>query len=135
MGNTPMICAINGHDEEKLLEIIHLLIKNNADVSIPNHAGITPLHALILPSYVFNTHPVIDKEVLISAIEILISAGADINATCQHGNTILHLWCEYADPSLDHFDEIIDFLIEKGANPNLENADMETPFSILDMQQ
>jgi len=54
----------------------------------------------------------------------LISKGANVNKTGDHGWTPLHEGCQNG-----HFD-IVALLLEKGANPDKKNNDYETPLHI-----
>src|SRR5439155_20189450 len=84
-GNTALhfACANGGSDSG--LEIIKLLIKNNAYVRARNKLGDTPLHQLSL---------VENDERGLALMTFLIKNGADINAQNNKGYTLLHTLVE-----------------------------------------
>lgn len=58
----------------------------------------------------------------------LIAAGADVTASNEYGNTVLHAMSEF----YQHGDsELIELILIKGANPNAANAKGWTPLHLL----
>lgn len=49
----------------------------------------------------------------LAVVRILVEAGADINKPCEHGRTALHMAAAWG-----HLD-IVEYLLEKGADPGL----------------
>lgn len=66
----------------------------------------------------------------VDEFEVLISKGADINAKTYFGQTVLSEVCECR---CNH--EVIEFLIQKGANVSVEDAAGDSPFSFLEPQK
>ena len=95
---------------EEQIETISFLIANGANMNIKNNRGISPLH---LVCYKENA-------------ELLIEAGADINQLDNQGNSPLHI---QASNGVGR-EEIIKYLIAKGADKLLENELGQTAFDI-----
>lgn len=62
----------------------------------------------------------------VEAIRLLLDAGLDINAASNDGRTALHGTASRADDVND----LIRFLIDRGANPNLKNKAGQTPLDV-----
>jgi hypothetical protein len=56
--------------------------------------------------------------------ELLLSCGANINARAKHGQTVLHQAMMHEDP------EWIKFLLQHGADPNLQTKTRESPWML-----
>lgn len=99
-GRTPLHLAVN--DEEVSTVIVMLLIKNGAKVSTKDYRGKTPLH---LATHQFS----------LSAVRILLHAGADVNAKDRHGNGPLEIAQKlaYTDPEI--YQDISSILTYGGA--------------------
>ena len=95
---------------EEQIETISFLIANGANMNIKNNRGISPLH---LVCYKENA-------------ELLIEAGADINQLDNQGNSPLHIQASNGAGR----EEIIKYLIAKGADKLLENELGQTAFDI-----
>ena len=95
---------------EEQIETISFLIANGANMNIKNNQGISPLH---LVCYKENA-------------ELLIEAGADINQLDNQGNSPLHIQASNGAGR----EEIIKYLIAKGADKLLENELGQTAFDI-----
>lgn len=93
-------------------EVARCLIKNGAVIDILDHNKATPLHMAALYGN-------------LDILKYLIKKGADINALDINHVTPLHYATMNNGPK---FNSVMEFLIEKGANPNLAN---ETEFSFL----
>lgn len=61
-------------------------------------------------------------------IELLYSRGFDIRTKTSNGSTAMHIACFRSHR------QIVSFLIRKGAYVSVENADGETPFSLLQIR-
>lgn len=101
------------------VEVFELLLNYGADATLKNSFNQTVLH-FALGNCVFalkksdvtpNNNKIVAR---------LIKEGVDINAQDVHGNTVLH----YA--SFPGREEIRDFLLEQGANPDIQNNNQQT---------
>lgn len=105
-GQTPLHYAVCN----SAIEMINLLIKNGANPCILDNDGNLPLHSLFKNSFQnYKTYLIFD---------ILFPYCGDINAVNYAGDTFLHI----SDKSI----KTIDFLLNKGANPNIINNKGET---------
>lgn len=117
------------------VEVAEILI--NSGVSIDT--GLTPLIASIsikhipLISFFIKKGAVMYENNRLAIIEaahtnneeiinLVLSAGADINTKDRFGNTALHFAVDFGN------EEVISLLIHKGANVNVKNLDNVTPF-------
>ncbi len=101
-GNTPLHAAA----ERGNVEVVRALLEAGADPDLKNADGETPLHS------------VPEREVF----ELLLGHGADPNARNEKGETLLHLASE--ETSFDDADaEMVNALLEKGADPNLSRSE------------
>ena len=107
IGATPLLRASKAGDNP---EAIQLLLDHGALVDLPNSLGITPLltaagmgHGDNASRGKFNT----DEDGL-KAIQILVKAGADINARNTEGQTALHSAAQKG------WNKVIRFLVENG---------------------
>ena len=65
------------------------------------------------------------RDNIVSNFQLLLDAGADVNAVDGKGNTILHtFWCDEKNPKDA---EAIPFLLKRGANINARNVYGHTP--------
>ena len=90
-------------------------------------AGTTPLMASagvdeIGPNW--NDLPEEEEKLALEAVKVAIELGVDINAANEYGLTALH------GAAFIGADSIIQFLMEKGANPELMDKHGQTPLSI-----
>ena len=74
-GTTPLVESI-GFNEQRTLETVRTLIELEADVTVPNPAGNTPLHAAA-------------SRGLTSVVQLLVDHGAKLNARNRRGQTPL----------------------------------------------
>ncbi|KAH8152074.1 uncharacterized protein LAJ45_04068 [Morchella importuna] len=102
-GRTPLHLAVN--DEEVSTVIVMLLIKNSAKVSAKDYRGKTPLH---LATHQFS----------LSAVRILLHAGADVNAKDRHGNGPLEIAQKLAYTDPENYQDISSILTYGGAIPS-----------------
>ncbi|KAK7995676.1 ankyrin repeat-containing domain protein [Apiospora arundinis] len=94
--------------------IIHLLLANGADVALRNHKGDTALGLVIVARV--NPPPT-------ALLSSLLAHGAALNETADgKGNTPLHFTAESLPRGLGN----VKFLLERGADPTLVNADGDT---------
>ena len=109
-GYTPLHVAVTEGNEVNL-EMCELLIEGGADVNLQDNSGNTPLILAIL-------------EFDLEMCEILIESNADVNLQNNRGDTPLHIAARNSEylPILD----IIDLLIQKGANPTIANGNGDT---------
>ena len=120
-----MIAPVKGRPLEKTLEVVNLLLLE--DMSLANARncdGTTPLHiAALLYS---------DREILRQIrqgylkdiprlLEVLLSAGADLNIKDKEGKTALH------EATLGEDEEVALLLIQSGADVNASNNEGVTP--------
>ncbi len=105
-GETPLHIAVC----DRKIEMINLLIKNGANPRIVDNDGNLPLHSLFRKSF--------QNYKSWATFDILFPYCGDINAVNSAGNTFLHI----SDKSI----KVMDFLLNKGANPNIINNIGET---------
>ena len=111
----------NGQNQKKWLAILPKMLKNVKNINQRDEDGFTLLD---------HTN---DKEV----VAILLRAGVDVNAQNNDGNTyLLSLVPSLADARQEREDwarnymELITYLVEQGANPNLTNKKGESALSM-----
>lgn len=143
-GSTPVHFAAEENDVELLL----LLINNQADLNIKNDKGIAPLHSAAM----HNSHECLDMLIKHGAcvderdgehntslhlaalagstacVITLIKSGANIDATNKRGETPLHF------ASYHNHHECIDVLIASGATLDIINSIRKTPLYIAAQQ-
>ena len=146
-GATPLLRAAIMHDDEAL----RALLAAGAQVDLPNVMGVTPLMAAAgvgvrEPGFGANrapdfTSPQIESEV-IASLEILLAAGADVNATItdlqsrtariarlnsltdRQGQTALH------QAAGRGWAEVVEYLLEHGADPAAKDAMARTALDL-----
>ncbi len=121
-GNTPLHFAIY----EGNIELIKLLIEKGADVNAQNINGDTPLHVAIATH---NLNYASNEQLII--IEMLLQAEAVINIQNHDGATPLHTALSRAQSLRVESFELVDFLIDHGANDSIPAINNLTPRDIL----
>ena len=106
--------GLAGQDEPELAE---LLIDRGADVSAKNDMGMTPLHCA---SYG-------------NIVEVLVRRGADVNARARNGWTPLHVQSQEGEDTGAL--EVMEALLEAGANPNLTDEKGNTPMAFAQQRE
>jgi hypothetical protein len=109
-------------------KVLELLLKNGAKISEPqNREKQTALHLSIDSLRIIDGRNVIAKTNL-DTVSMLLNYGADPNAVDIYGNTTLHiLSCKYLGDKAGLQIEILDLLINKGADFSIENDSGKTP--------
>lgn len=134
-------------------QLIKKLLEMGTDVNIADNLGRTPMMNLSFTKYKNNLIPIFldygaSKDIVdyrnmtvfsyactdsynIELIKLLYSPQIDINMPDVEGNTPLHHKIKSA-LILPHNDDIdiVEFLLNCGANPNSENCRGETPYSL-----
>jgi ankyrin repeat protein len=99
------------------IEEIKQLLESGVDVNLKNRkeangdGGNTPLWFAAQGPKLNNA----------AAAQVLINAGADVNAVCEHGTTAAHLACSWGHK------ELLKLLFDSGANPDIQDKDGMTP--------
>jgi ankyrin repeat protein len=151
-GATPLLRAAIMHDHEAL----RALLDAGARVDLPNVMGVTPLMAAVSvgvrePDFGANRAPNYKSPQLqndiIASLEILLAAGADVNAVVtdnksrsariarpntlvdrDNGQLALHSALHSA--AGQGWAEVVAYLLEHGADPNLKDMFGRTPLAI-----
>lgn len=115
-GQSPLHLAVS--NIEVCEEVVQLLLRNGADVSARDAELNTPLHCTKYNSK-------------IKIAKILLAQGADVNARNMYNETALLSTCfdsEFAESKI--IPKKIQFLLESGADVNIENEEGEIPLMI-----
>jgi len=104
-GDTPLLLALS--QSIASAEVIGLLIKHGANVNVRRRSGGSALHASLGR----------DRK----AMEMLLDAGAAVDAPDQHGRTVLHWAVEKNDV------ELVELLLARGALVNAKDTTGRTP--------
>ena len=143
-GATPLLRAAITHDHESM----RALLEHGALVDLPNVMGVTPLMTAaamgVRDSYfgsnrspTFDSDPLIEEKV-IQSFEILLAAGADINAKItdghsrtariarrrmveQEGQTALYSAADHGWP------KVVQFMVDRGAKVDIVDRGGATP--------
>lgn len=102
----------NSHlDSSTLQTTVKSLLEAGADVSAVDRRGDTLLHRLL------------QHQRNLEFLQLFLDHGACVNTRGRHGNTALHaiLSTGYLKRGPNSVDEIVEFLLEKGADCNLKN--------------
>jgi hypothetical protein len=121
-GTTPLICLCKSEDLPNI-EMIDLLLTNNADLNWQDEDGYTALHWAV------------DREYLEVVERLLESEDICVNITSMEGHNALHFLLQENDSDVESNEEsdeesngelIIKLLIEKGININETDNDGKT---------
>src|SRR5262245_13199818 len=118
-GQTPFLRAALSGDTK----LMRLLLEREADPNISTMAGTTPLMAAAGVNWTVAQTYTVSKEALLEAIQICLDHGADVNATNSMGLTAVMGAANRGS------DEIIKFLVEKGARLDVKDAVGRTPIT------
>jgi ankyrin repeat protein len=120
-GATPVALAA----EVSSLDAIRALVEGGADPNIPTAKGTTPL---ILASGaatdVQRARSLDERALAFETAKYLVAHGADVNAVGQFGWTALH------SASYQGLNDVIEFLVSKGAKMEVKDELGQTPLSI-----
>jgi ankyrin repeat protein len=104
-------------------KVMRLLLEREADPNISTLAGTTPLMAAAGVNWTVAQTYTVSKEALLEAIQISLDHGADVNAVNSMGVSAVMGAANRGS------DEIIKFLVEKGARLNVKDASGRTPIT------
>ncbi|XP_033743789.1 ankyrin repeat and protein kinase domain-containing protein 1-like isoform X1 [Pecten maximus] len=114
-GVTPLIKAVfhfRHQYKKSCMKIVYLLVNAGCDVNLSPDSGISPLHVAVIK----------DKELT----EILVKAGANVNAICKEGNSpLLRVMCQN---QIRH--DTVEMLLKAGADTKVSTAPGRTPLHI-----
>ena len=113
------LAAENGHVET----VLALLDQFSAEVNLKDSEGNTPLHCCVLNPY--DPHRMRDKDHFNETARVLIKFCVAINEKNLYGDTALHL------AAMNHFQRIVELLLEVGANPFVENNEHLKPLDVV----
>jgi ankyrin repeat protein len=118
-GQTPFLYAARAGD----VTVMKLLLKHGADPKIPTFQGTTPLMAAAGINWtVLQTYDE-GAASLLEAVKLCYELGMDVNAVNSMGLTALHGAANRGS------DDIIKFLVEKGAKLDVKDKEGRTPLT------
>ena len=132
IGYTPLIVScFKGY-----YEIVRILLEKNADINKKNKLGQLPI-LFCFSRLEEETFKYENKKICMMMLDLLISKGADINIKIDQysGYTILMKLASNEILDNDNNEsilEIIQFLIERGANVNLRGNDNKSVFDVIE---
>ena len=118
-GQTPFLTAALAGD----VTVMRLLLKHGADPKIPTFAGTTALMAAAGVNWVFDQTYDEGAGALLEAVKLCAELGMDVNAVNSMGLTALHGAANRGS------DDIIRFLVEKGAKLDVKDKEGRTPLT------
>lgn len=122
-GTTAFLRAAKAGD----LPAMKLLLERGADPTLaPTRSGINPLMAAagLGTAEQDTTGRSKTQAQAIEAIQLLIDQGLDVNAQANDGQTAVH------GAAMQGFDDVIKFLVAKGARPDVADKDGFTPLDV-----
>jgi ankyrin repeat protein len=110
-----------GAAKKNYAEVVKLLIEYGMDPNLANDEGMTPLHFAAERNVYFDDNTMIssDDETLLKTnalIDDVFGAGASAGASLN-----------MRDPDRSNFHDVLDYLLQAGANFNIQNDDGHTP--------
>ena len=118
-GQTPFLTAALAGD----LTVMRLLLKHGADPKIATFEGTTPLMAAAGVNWVFDQTYDEGPKALLEAVKLCHELGIDVNAVNSMGLTAVHGAANRGS------DDIIRFLVEKGAKLDVKDKEGRTPMT------
>jgi len=118
-GQTPFLTAALAGD----VSVMRLLLEHGADPKIPTFEGTTALMAAAGVNWVFDQTYDEGQAALLDAVKLCYERGLDVNAVNSMGLTAMHGAANRGS------DEIIRFLAEKGAKPDVKDKEGRTPLT------
>jgi ankyrin repeat protein len=118
-GQTPFLTAALSGD----VAVMRLLLAHGADPKIPTFRGTTALMAAAGINWVFFQTYDEGPKALLEAVELCYQLGMDVNAVNSMGLTALHGAANRGS------DDIIKFLVEKGAKVDVKDKEGRTPMT------
>ena len=114
------------------LEIVEELLRHGADPNF-QRAGNTETIVIRYASWIADVGVTLDDSTDI--LKTIFEHGADIHAQDRVGNQILHFFAPLTRSKLfttshESREQLIRYLIQKGADPNAQNHKQETPLSL-----
>jgi uncharacterized protein len=119
VGATPFLVAASAAD----VPVMRLLLAGGADPRLPTRDGTTPLIAAAGLGRAAAVTLVTAASAL-DAVKLALERGDDINAANAQGETALHAAAYWGA------DQVVQFLVETGANINAKNDKVWTPLTI-----
>lgn len=120
-GVTPLLLAA----DEGNLDMMRTLLDAGADPSLTTDQNITALMMAVgAAATLAEERPTYAKQHVLEAVKLLVELGNDVNAIGHFGWTALHLAAYHGE------DDVIEYLINKGADPNKLDGFGQTPLSI-----
>lgn len=116
-GQTPFLRAALSGD----VPLMHLLLDRGADPNIATFGGTTALMAAAGVNWTVAQTYTVSKEALLEAVKLCLEKGADLNATNSMGLTAVMGAANRGS------DDIIQFLVEKGAKLDVKDKAGRTP--------
>ena len=113
------LAAENGNVET----VLALLDQFEAEVNLRDSDGNTPLHCVVLNP--FDPYRMRDKQYFTQTARVLIKYRVSINEKNLFGDSALHL------AAMNHFQKIVELLLEVGANPFIENDEHLKPIDLV----
>jgi ankyrin repeat protein len=118
-GQTPFLTAALAGD----VPVMRLLLEHGADPKIPTFQGTTALMAAAGINWVFYQTYDEGPKALLEAVQLCYQLGMDVNAVNSMGLTALHGAANRGS------DDIIRFLVEKGAKIDVKDKEGRTPMT------